>query len=210
MVVFMVDFVLKIKDFLSITFAHPQIVVTLLAILPIVEARLAIPMAFSYGFAWYESLFYGFLGSTLIAPVLLLFLMPFIKWLSSTKIFKKVGLVLYDKMEGKSKKINDKASELKKFFAIVVFVAVPLPLTGVWSGCAVASILKMKYFKALGAVALGNLIASTIITVVCVPLSSSLIYSIIIAIAVIAAIIMIILLIKIFTYKKKPNINEAK
>lgn len=206
----MVEFVVAIKDFLSSVLVYPQLVVMLLAALPIVEARLAIPMAFSFSLAWYECLIYGFLGSTLIAPLLLLFLIPFIKWLSSTKIFEKVGKVLYDKMEKKSKQIDEKATNLKKFISVMIFVAVPLPLTGVWTGCAVASILKMKYSHALLSITIGNLIASAIITLVCLQLSSTLIYSIILVIGVIAIAIVAILLIKIFTYKKKPNINEAK
>ena len=206
----MVEFVLAIKNFLSSVLVYPQLVVMILSALPIVEARLAIPMAFSFSLSWYECLIFGFLGSTLIAPLLLLFLMPFIKWLSSTKIFEKVGNVLYDKMEKKSKQIDEKATNLKKFFGILIFVAVPLPLTGVWTGCAVASILKMKYSHALSSVVIGNLIASAIITLICVPLSSTLIYSIILGIGVIAIAIVAILLVKIFTYKKKPNINEAK
>ena len=43
-----------IQNFLSDVFVHPQIVIVLIAILPIVEARLAIPMAFGYGLPWYE------------------------------------------------------------------------------------------------------------------------------------------------------------
>ena len=87
----MVDALINaILEFLQSVFVIPQIVVTLIAILPIVEARMAIPIAMEYGFSPLESWGYSFVGSTLIAPLLLLILIPFIKWLASTKLFKKI------------------------------------------------------------------------------------------------------------------------
>ena len=194
-----------IQNFLSDVFVYPQIVIVLIAILPIVEARLAVPMAFGYSLAWYESLLLGFVGSCLVAPLLLLALIPFIKWLSTTKLFKKIGDALYSKFENKSKQIDEKASNAKKFWGLVLFVGIPLPLTGVWTGCAVASILKMKYPQALGAVTLGNFIASSIMTLLCVFLPQDIINYVISAIGIIALIIVVILIIKIATYKKKPQ-----
>lgn len=199
-----------IQNFLSDVFVHPQIVILLIAILPIVEARLAIPMAFSYGLAWYECWLWGFLGSCIIAPLLLLILIPFIKWLASTRLFKKVGEALYSKFENKSKKIDEKASNAKKFWGLVLFVGIPLPLTGVWTGCAVASILKMKYPQALGAVALGNFIASSIMTLLCALLPSNVINYVITAIGIIALCVVVALIIKIITYKKKPEQTEGE
>ncbi len=197
-----------IQNFLSDVFVYPQIVILLIAILPIVEARLAIPMAFGYGLAWYECLLWGFLGSFIITPLLLLFLMPFIKWLSSTKLFKRIGEALYNKFENKSKQIDEKASNAKKFWGLVLFIGIPLPLTGVWTGCAVASILKMKYPVALGAVALGNFIASSVMTLLCAFLPQNIINYVRTAIGIIALIVVIVLIIKIFTYQKKTETTE--
>ncbi len=194
-----------IQNFLSDVFIYPQIVIVLIAILPIVEARLAIPMAFGYGLAWYECWLLGFIGSILIAPLLLLVLIPFIKWLSKTKLFKKIGEALYSKFENKSKQIDEKASNAKKFWGLVFFVGIPLPLTGAWTGCAVASILKMKYHHALGAVVLGNFIASSIMTLLCALLPENIINYVITAIGIIALVVVVILIIKIATYKKKPD-----
>jgi uncharacterized membrane protein len=202
---YMSEIISIIQNFLSDVFVHPQIVILLIAILPIVEARLAIPMAFSYGLAWYECALWGFLGSIVIAPLLLLILIPFIRWLASTKLFKKVGDALYSKFENKSKQIDEKASSAKKFWGLVLFVGIPLPLTGVWTGCAVASILKMKYHVALGAITLGNFIASSIMTLLCALLPSNVIDYIITAIGIIAIIVIVLLIIKIITYKKKPD-----
>jgi uncharacterized membrane protein len=209
-------------DFLQEIFVFKQIVVTLIAILPIVEARLAIPIAFGYNLDYFQSWIFSYLGSTLIAPILLLVLIPFIKWLSKTKLFKKIGSVLYEKFENKAKSAvgdedlsqnedGDKKltkSDWKKALGVFIFVAIPLPLTGVWTGCAVASILKLKYPVALGSVALGNLVASGIILLLSIFFQPYIDY-IILALAIIAVVVVAILIIKIITHKvQTQNSNE--
>ena len=68
----------------------------------------------------------------------------------------------------------------------MLFVAIPLPLTGVWTGCAIASILKMKFKNAFFAIVLGNLVASGIMTILCLFFNETVINYIITAIALIA------------------------
>lgn len=198
----------QIQQFLLSIFAYEEIVIILIAILPIVEARLAVPMAVGYGMSWWQAWLYSFLGSTIIAPILLLVLIPIIRWLAKTKLFHKIGEALYSKFENKSKQIDEKASDWKKFWGLFIFVAIPLPLTGVWTGCAVGSILKMKYPHALGAVALGNFVASGIITLLTVlfPAHVDLIITII---GIIALVVVIALIIKIITYKPKKEKQET-
>lgn len=209
-------------DFLQRVFVFEPIIVILIAILPIVEARMAIPIAFGYNIAPFESWLYSYLGSTLIAPLLLLILIPFIKWLSSTKLFRKIGSALYEKFENKAKSAvkeenlsqneeNGKKltkADWKKALGVFVFVAIPLPLTGVWTGCAVASILKLKYPVALGAVALGNLVASGIILLLSLFFQPYIDY-IILALAIIAIAVIVVLIIKIALHKPAKNNNET-
>ncbi|MBR7140526.1 MAG: small multi-drug export protein [Clostridia bacterium] len=209
-------------ELLQSVFVLPEIVVVLIAILPIVEARLAVPIAMGYGIEPIFSWLLAFVGSSLIAPLLLLVLIPFIKWLSKTKLFRKIGSALMDKFEQKANTVkgaNESADdeqkrrklEWKKVLGVFIFVAIPLPLTGVWTGCAVASILKIKYPKALLAVIAGNFVASGIIFLLCL-FFSAYINTIITVLGVIALVVVVILLIKIFTHKPKTNDenNEQK
>ena len=211
-----------ILELLQNVFVLPEIVVVLIAILPIVEARLAVPIAMGYGIEPVFSWLLAFVGSSLIAPLLLLVLIPFIKWLSKTKLFRKIGSALMDKFEQKANTVkgaNESADdeqkrrklEWKKVLGVFFFVAIPLPLTGVWTGCAVASILKIKYPKALLAVIAGNFVASGIIFLLCL-FFSAYINTIITVLGVIALVVVVILLIKIFTHKPKTNDenNEQK
>lgn len=193
-----------IFDALLKVFKHEEIVVALIAVIPIVEARLAVPIAIRYGLSAPYGWLLSFIGSSLIVPVLLLVLIPFIRWLSKTKLFRKVGETIYEKFEKKSQGITDddgkKKSDFKKMLGVFLFVAVPLPLTGVWTGSAVASIIKLKYPKAVLSVIAGNFVASGIITLLCV-FFEKYIDVIILALTVIAVIVVVLLIVKIILHK---------
>lgn len=110
------------------------------------------------------------LGAALTALVLLLLLKPVFKWMKSTKIFKRFvekleehGRKKGEKLEGK---INNSASHKAKVWASVigvfVFVAIPLPGTGVWTGSLVASLLDIRFKYAFPAIVLGSVCATGI------------------------------------------------
>ena len=121
--------------------------VILLSIIPIAEARFAIPFGMSAGMGLspLEAFGYAFLGSSLIAPILLIVFIPIINALSRTKLFSKLGKFLYDKFEKKSRSLKDSQqaeqntaevggknkkfavtkSDVKKMGGVALFVAVP-------------------------------------------------------------------------------------
>lgn len=208
-----------VLDFLNRVFVYPEIVTTLIAILPIVEARLAIPIGLGLGMSYVKSWAFAFIGSSLIVPLLLLALIPFVKWLAKTKLFHRLGEVIYEKFESKSKSVGDdgeeavspeakRKSDLKKMLGVFVFVAIPLPLTGVWTGSAVASIVKLPYGKAVASVIGGNLVASLIILLLCRFFNAYINY-IILALAIIAIVVVIALIVKVIIHKPKTEASEA-
>lgn len=189
--------------------------VFLLSIIPISEARLAIPFGISCGLNPGEAFGWAFLGSSLMAPILIIVFIPIINALSRTKLFSKIGRFLYDKFEKKSQSITvDGAqentgfkitkSDMKKIGGVALFVAVPLPLTGVWTGSAVASILKIGFIKSLIGVILGNAVACAIITLISF-LFAEYVGWITIAFAIIAALVVLALIIKFILYKPKAD-----
>lgn len=184
-----IGFSTKIKNFFANTFTNPYVATFLIAVLPIVELRGAIPFGYLYfkqeGFTLWQAFLMGYLGSSIIVPILLLLLIPFINWLKRTKCFRKMGEWLESKFARKSQKVEEKALEKankdgvelteeqkekkilwKKIIAIFTFVAIPLPFTGVWTGSAVAAFLKVKFKWSLLAILLGNLLAGGIITLI--------------------------------------------
>ena len=127
---------------------------------------------------------------------------------------------MYEKFEKKSKEVktgdvteNDeksaKKAELKKMLGVFVFVAIPLPLTGVWTGCAVASILGLKYWKAVVAVISGNLVASAIILLLCA-LFAPYVSVITTVLGIIAITIVIMLIVKMILHKPSNTENKTE
>ena len=199
-------------------FKFEELVTVLISLLPIVEARGAIPIGIGYGIHPALSWLYAFLGSSAIVPLLLLLLIPFVNFLRRTKLFGKIGDVIYEKFEKKSLSVNSKETaesaeesenekkknDRKKMLGVFLFVAVPAPLTGVWTGSAIAAIAKLPFHKALVSIIGGNLVASGIITLLCV-LFSDYVDVITLIIGIIALIVVIALIVKIILHKPKTE-----
>lgn len=216
----------NIADALNSAFGDPRVVVLLLTMIPIAEARLSIPLGIAAGLSAGEALGYAFISSLITAPILLLVLIPFINFLSRTKLFARVGNFLNDKFESKSKGLHGETqsaitrreklgftkftkAELKKSAGVSGFVAIPVPLTGVWTGSAVASIVKLPFFKALISIILGNFVACSIITLLCYLLSDY-ISIITLVITIIAVLVVAALIVKFILYKPKKAAAEGE
>lgn len=209
----MSEFIEMIRNGMLSVFKFEELVTVLISILPIVEARGAIPIGIGYGLNPALSWLYAFLGSSLIVPLLLLVLIPFVNFLRRTKLFRRIGDVLYEKFEKKSESVKNgengnaeekKKNERKKLIGVLLFVAVPAPLTGVWTGSAIAAITKLPFPKAVAAVIGGNFIASGIITLLCV-LFKDYVDLITLIIGIIAIIVVIALIVKIILHKPKKE-----
>lgn len=194
--------------------------VFLLSMIPIAEARFAIPFGISMGLKPFEAFGWAFLGTSLITPILLLILIPIINALSRTKLFSKLGKFLFDKFSKKSKKLADddaQTDEKPRFFnkrdfkrmgGTALFVAVPLPLTGVWTGSAVASIIKLGFVKGLIGVVAGNAVACAILTLIGFLFADYVNY-ITLAFFIIAVIVVLILIVKLIIYKPDKTAAEC-
>lgn len=142
----------------------PRLVVLIIAVLPIAEARLAIPIALKCGLSSVEAFFLGFVGSALPAFVLAAAFVPLIRKIASTKLMHRLGSALMSRIDDKAAKIT--GGTKKRMLGVIAFVGVPLPLTGVWTGCAVASVAELGYVRTLISVLIGDLIASALVTLI--------------------------------------------
>ena len=191
-----------LQNSLSEAFGSPLIVCLILASLPIVEARLAIPMAFSYGYGGLTPFIIGFLGSTLVVPILLVALLPLLRALRKIPLIGKMSSGILDRVQNNSDEISQKKPSVKaKSFAVFAFVALPLPLTGVWTGCALSSLLSIGYARSITAIIAGNLISSLIVYILCCFFPTPVINCIITAIGVVALCSIIALFIKVVVKK---------
>lgn len=130
----------------------------LTSMLPIIELRGGIPAGIAMGLCPLRAALFAYIGSLLPAPFLLLLIRPFLKQISHSKIGKKIDDRLKIKATAHSKLVKKYG-----FLGLVLFVSIPLPGTGVWSGALVATFLDIRFTRAFPAIALGNLIAGFII-----------------------------------------------
>lgn len=134
----------------------------IIAMLPISELRGAIPVALAMGLSPLESYVLSVLGNLLpIIPVLFL-LEPVSNRLRHFKLCKAFFDWLFERTKSK-------ADLIQKYEALglMLFVAVPLPMTGAWTGCIAASLFKIRFRYAFVAISLGVLEAGLIVLSVC-------------------------------------------
>ena len=135
--------------------------VVLCSMIPIIELRGAIPLGAFLDLPWWQSYLFAVLGNMIPVPFILLFITKIIGWMTRcrVKFFNKIGTWLTNKAEKNREKI-----EKYSFWGVCLFVAVPLPITGAWTGSLVASTIGMKFWKALLSCLLGVMIAGVIMT----------------------------------------------
>lgn len=131
------------------------------SMLPIIELRGAIPLGAVLGVPWWLNYILAVLGNILPVPFILLFIKKVLKWMTSSKIafFNKIGTLLTDKADKNRTRI-----ERFSFWGVCIFVALPLPMTGAWTGSLVAAFIDMKFWKALLSCFIGVLIAGVLMS----------------------------------------------
>ena len=151
-----------IKEFF-LEIVGKELCVFFCSMLPVIELRGAIPMAFALGLPWWQAYLISVLGNLLPVPFILLLINLVIKWMSSSKVtfFNKIANFLLKKVEKNRERI-----EKYSFWGLFLFVAIPLPMTGAWTGSLVAAVVGVKPLKAFLSVLLGVLLAGVIVTLI--------------------------------------------
>ena len=137
--------------------------VLVVSMLPIFELRGGIPVGFLLGLTWWKVYIMAVLGNLIPVVPILLLLDPVSNWL-------RRHMSLADRFfEWLFKRTRRKTEAgLKKygiFFGLMLFVAIPLPVTGAWTGCVAAFLFGVKFRYSFPAVLSGVLIASVIVTI---------------------------------------------
>ena len=151
----MQEILMKLLNFLSIEFT-----VMLVAALPIIELRGAIPVGISLGLSPIHATLLSFIGSMIPVPFILFTIRPIFSYLKTTKTFKKLINRLTDRSISGSGRIQKYG-----YWGLFLFVAIPLPGTGVWSGSLAAALLDMRLKKVFPTIFLGNLVAGILIMI---------------------------------------------
>ncbi|MEM4153061.1 MAG: small multi-drug export protein [Candidatus Pacearchaeota archaeon] len=144
---------------------NPLLTSVLLSLLPIVELRGGIPYAIANGINPFIALTFCCLANILIIIPLFLFLdflhKSFLKIKSYEKFFN-----FYIKSIRKRKEKVEKMYQTYGTIALAIFVAIPLPVTGVWTATFIAWLIGLKRMKSFLAIALGVIIAGILVTLI--------------------------------------------
>lgn len=132
------------------------------AMVPVVELRGAIPIATAHGLDPMIAIPVAVVGNLIPVPFIILFIRRIFGWMEA-HMPKLGGLVC-----ALRRRADEKADVVLKyaFWGLVILVAIPLPGTGAWTGALVAATLNMRLKKAFPAIALGVIIAGIIVSIV--------------------------------------------
>lgn len=135
-----------------------EAIVFIISMIPILELRGALLVAGPLlGVPVSTAIPLCIIGNIIPVPFILFLITPIFNWMKGTKRLKP----LVDKLEAKAMSKSDKI-EKYEFWGLVLFVGIPLPGTGAWTGSLIAALLGVKFKKAFPAVILGILIATVI------------------------------------------------
>jgi uncharacterized membrane protein len=140
-----------------------ELIVVIIAALPVIELRGSLPVAINlFGMPWYLAFCLSVIGSLLPVPILLLF------FESATKVISKAdtGKRLVDWVLERTRR-HSKVIEKYERIGLILFVAIPLPVTGAWTGSIAAFLLGMKFNYAFLSILCGLIIAGAIVTCLC-------------------------------------------
>ena len=142
------------------TILGKEILVFIISLMPILELRGGLLAASLIGLDPIPSYIISVIGNILPVPFILWFMSKILNWMKTRKKLKKIALWLDKKVEKNKGKI-----EKFGFWGLVLFVGIPLPGTGAWTGCLVASVLEMDKKKSFIAAMIGVLMASIIMMI---------------------------------------------
>jgi len=137
-----------------------EFIVIILSAAPISELRGAIPIAIGiFKFPWYYAFFLAIIGNMLPVPLILLFIEAAAKWLSRFPSMKRFFDWLFERARNRTGQVQK-----YKRLGLMIFVAIPLPVTGAWTGSLIAVLLGIEFKEAFFSIFAGVIIAGIIMT----------------------------------------------
>jgi uncharacterized membrane protein len=131
---------------------------------PLIELRGGVPFGTGMDLPWHWCLIVCMIGNMIPVPLVFFFARKLLLWGSKKKVVGKFCSFCLQKGEKGGKKLQEKAGR-GIYVALLLFVGIPLPGTGAWTGTLAASILDLDFKKSIIAVVLGVLLAGLIMTI---------------------------------------------
>ena len=140
------------------------ILTLLISMVPIVELRGGIPFGVGMGVPWKQAVLICMIGNMIPVPFIFFFARRILEWGADKPVIGKFFSWCLEKGHHGGEKLKEKAGK-GMFWALLLFVGIPLPGTGAWTGTLAASMLDLDFKKSIIAVMLGVCLAAIIITV---------------------------------------------
>lgn len=133
------------------------------SMLPIIECRGAVPLGWGLGMPWWQTALFSIAGNLLPVPFILLFMRGLLRWMRGCKVgFLNRFAGWLDRKVEKHKGTIERYS----YLGVMIFVGVPFPGTGAWTGTLIASVLGLEPKRSFLAAAGGVVIATAIMTLI--------------------------------------------
>ncbi len=129
------------------------------SMLPVIELRGAIPLGAGLGLPMWQTFFISVIGNLVPVPFILLLMNWLLQLMKKVKWLEKLATKLEAKAEKSREKVNRYA-----FWGLALFVAIPLPGTGAWTGSLVASVTGMRFWRSVLSITVGILVAGVIMS----------------------------------------------
>ncbi len=145
--------------------------ILLCSMVPVIELRGAIPLGWFLEpqTPWWLTYFLAVVGNMIPVPIILLLIRQVLTWMEKMPI--KFVRAFAAWLRRKAEKNTDKIQRYG-FWGLCFFIAIPLPVTGAWTGSLVAATIHMKFWRAMLSALLGVMIAGVIVTLICFGISS--------------------------------------
>lgn len=137
-----------------------ETIVFIISLMPILELRGGLIAASLLNVEYFRALIICIIGNILPIPFILLFIEKILIWLDSFKPTKRISNMLKNKVEKNKTNI-----EKYGYVGLILFVGIPLPGTGAWTGALIAALMQLDFKKSLICIFIGILLASIIMSI---------------------------------------------
>ena len=130
-----------------------------ISLLPVIELRGSIPIGYYQGLPWYTNMITSIIGNILPVPFILLFVVKVFEFMKKRNIMVNI----IEKIEKRAMSRSESIAN-KEFLGLMLFVAIPFPGTGAWTGALIAALLQFDRKKSFVYIFIGVLIAASLVT----------------------------------------------
>ncbi|AXQ77820.1 small multidrug export protein [Streptococcus chenjunshii] len=138
------------------------IITFLISMVPLIELRGAVPYAIASGIPMWQAIIIGVIGNMLPVPIIFFFARRVLEWGTDKPVIGGFFTWCLKKGHSGGQKLSRAAGEKGLFLALLLFVGIPIPGTGAWTGTLAASILDWDFKRSVVAVMLGVILAGFI------------------------------------------------